>query len=231
MQRNEIMQRIIDLETEMFMSVNAEEAVPANTIPAFKEMRRMTYSVLSDKTVALWLCDLETAKKDGRNVMTEKYALIGDQIPTLRDNPQIERIVDIEEKWMNELAFKYPHAVKRERANAELFRKYALCELQTWSPAAVNSYFEDIKKAMEEGRNLAEERYDNLYQNIGKGRLRNLVAPIHCQQEEERHPVICCTNGTAASYENLYGGPHKIAQHEPNKKYHIHMPSTDLIFG
>lgn len=147
MQRNEIMQRIIDLETEMFMSVNAEEAVPANTIPAFKEMRRMTYSVLSDKTVALWLCDLETAKKDGRNVMTEKYALIGDQIPILRDNPQIERIVDIEEKWMNELAFKYPHAVKRERANAELFRKYALCELQTWSPAAVNSYFEDIKKS------------------------------------------------------------------------------------
>ena len=66
--------------------------------------------------------------------MTEKYALIGDQIPTLQDNPQIERIVDIEEKWMNELAFKYPHAVKRERANAELFRKYALCELQTWSP-------------------------------------------------------------------------------------------------
>ena len=191
MQRNEIMQRIIDLETEMFMSVNAEEAVPANTIPAFKEMRRMTYSVLSDKTVALWLQDLETAKKDGRNimaekqavlssgtadydVMTEKYALIGDQIPTLQDNLQIERIVDIEEKWMNELAFKYPHAVKRERANAELFRKYALCELQTWSPAAVNSYFEDIKKAMEEGRNLAEERYDNLYQNIGKGRLRDV---------------------------------------------------------
>ena len=33
---------------------------------------------------------------------------------------------------------------------------------------------EDIKKAMEEGRNLAEERYDNLYQNIGKGRLRDV---------------------------------------------------------
>lgn len=59
----------------------------------------------------------------------------------------------------------------------------------------------------------------------------NLVAPIHCQQEEERHPVICCTNGTAASYENFYCRPYKIAQHEPNKKYHIHMPSTDLIFG
>ena len=86
----------------------------------------------------------------------------------------VHRNDDIEEKWMNELAFKYPHAVKRERANAELFRKYALCELQTWSPAAVNSYFEDIKKAMEEGRNLAEERYDNLYQNIGKGRLRDV---------------------------------------------------------
>ena len=37
-----------------------------------------------------------------------------------------------------------------------------------------NIYFEDIKKAMEEGRNLAEERYDNLYQNIGKGRLRDV---------------------------------------------------------
>ena len=154
MQRDEIMQRIIDLETEMFTAVNAEEAVPANTIPAFKEMRRMTYSVLSDKTVALWLQDLETAKKDGRNIMTEKYALIGGQIPTLQENPQIVKIVDVEEKWMNELAFKYPHAVKRERANAELFRKYALCELQTWSPVTINAYFEDVKKAMEEGRNL-----------------------------------------------------------------------------
>ena len=58
MQRNEIMQRIIDLETEMFMSVNAEEAVPANTIPAFKEMRRMTYSVYRIKQLlcgcAIW---------------------------------------------------------------------------------------------------------------------------------------------------------------------------------
>ena len=62
MQRNEIMQRIIDLETEMFMSVNAEEAVPANTIPAFKEMRRMTYSVYRIKH-CLWLCDLEQRKK------------------------------------------------------------------------------------------------------------------------------------------------------------------------
>lgn len=171
MQRNEIMERIIELETEMFTGVNAEEAVPVNTIPAFKEMRRMTYSVLSDETVALWLHDLETAKKDGRNVMTEKYALIGGQIPTLQENPQIAKIVDVEEKWMKELAFKYPHAVKRERASAELFKKYALCELQTWSPAAISAYFEDIKKAMEAGRNLAEERYDNLYQNIGKGRL------------------------------------------------------------
>lgn len=59
----------------------------------------------------------------------------------------------------------------------------------------------------------------------------NIVAPIHCQQEEERHPVICCTNGTASSHENLYCRPYKIAQHEPNKKYHIHMPSTDLILG
>lgn len=106
--------------------------------------------------------------------MTEKYALIGGQIPTLQENPQIAKIVDVEEKWMNELAFKYPHAVKRERANAELFRKYALRELQTWSPVTINAYFEDVKKAMEEGCNLAEERYDNLYQNIGKGRLRDV---------------------------------------------------------
>ena len=59
MQRNEIMQRIIDLETEMFMSVNAEEAVPANTIPAFKEMRILsTYSVYRIKQLlcgcAIW---------------------------------------------------------------------------------------------------------------------------------------------------------------------------------
>lgn len=58
----------------------------------------------------------------------------------------------------------------------------------------------------------------------------NLVAPIHCQQEEERHPVICCTNGTAASYENFYCRPYKIAQHEPNKKYHSE-PHTTKVAG
>lgn len=174
MQRNEIMQRIIELETEMFTSLNAEEKVPANTIPAFKEMRRMTYSVLSDKTITLWLRDLEAAKAEGRNVMTEKYALIGGQIPPLQINTQIKNIVDVEEKWMKELAYKYPLSIKREQANAELFRKYALCELQTWSPDTISSYLDDVKKAMEAGRNLVEERYDNLYQNIGKGTLRDV---------------------------------------------------------
>ncbi|MEG0798572.1 MAG: DUF4125 family protein [Acidaminococcaceae bacterium] len=193
--REENLARIIAIETEMFTAMKTEEAVPANTLPAFKKMRWMTYSVLSDATIALWCQDLEQARQDGRNVMIEKYAMISGQLPlpegeacccnefsghagTIAQefcgNDDIQQIVDIESNWQNKLAAKYPKSIQRQQESAALFKKYAICELYTWAPASRKSYLADVKLAVQEGRNLPEERYNNLYASIGKGSLREV---------------------------------------------------------
>lgn len=174
MARKEIMQEIVAREAELLMNLRTEEPVAENTIPAFKKMREMTYCVLSDATITSWLEDLRNAVKFGRNPLMEKYALVGGQIPHLKKNPLIKQIVAIEVGWMQEIAAKYPKMIKREQASAELFEKYALCELQTWGDRTIGLYWQDVQNAVKEGRNFAEDRYNWLYRDLGKGNLQEV---------------------------------------------------------
>ncbi len=191
--REDDLEKIISLETQMLQELNAEEPVPENTLPAFQRMRWMTYSVLSDATLALWRRDIVEAKRAGRNVLAEKYAMIGGQIPMpdshicccctefsghteekrekLCNNPKIEKIVEIESRWQQLVSESHPKSIQRKEETEKLFKKYAVCELYTWSEEAVDSYLHDVERALTQQRNLAQERYDNLYASIGKGSL------------------------------------------------------------
>lgn len=188
--REENLEKIITLETKMLRELNTDEPIAENTIPAFRRMRWMTYSVLSDRTVELWKETIENAVLQGRNVLQEKYAMIGGQMPLpdcgeaaccqifsspvdkreqLCNNPHIDKIVQIEARWQQTAADAYPNAIQRPKDN--IFKKYMVCELYTWSAEAIYSYSEDVDQAVAECRNLAIERYDNLYASIGKGSL------------------------------------------------------------
>lgn len=170
--KDQIIKRIVDIEIGFFKSMNTEEPVPENTLPALCRMRWMTYSCLSETTLQLWLRDLEAAKAEQRNTMIEKYALIDDLIPAIQDSPLIPKIVGQEVAWMEEIAQKYPKTVQGHEGNRDLFKKYMLCELQSWSPEALLAYWDDILAAVEAGENLAEIRYDNLYESLGRGTLK-----------------------------------------------------------
>ena len=196
--RKENLDKIIEIEVEMFTSMKTDEPVPENTLPAFKKMRWMTYSVLSDETLDAWRKNLEQAKADGRNTMIEKYLMIEGKMPITGAEdecccstiaPKLEGlkqkicadedicdIVEIENRWQEETARQYPKSVKRQPDGGESFMQYLMCELHTWAPATVKLYHQDVKNAVGSGRNLAEERYDNLYVSIGKGRLREVEA-------------------------------------------------------
>ncbi|MDF2500875.1 MAG: hypothetical protein K0Q77_1589 [Anaerosporomusa subterranea] len=79
--REQLLKDIIDIETGMFRRLNIGEPMPEDRIPPFRMMRWMTYSVLTDETLASWLADLRCALQSGRNLLTEKYALIDNLIP------------------------------------------------------------------------------------------------------------------------------------------------------
>lgn len=176
-QRETVLKAIIDAEQEMFCALNTgEDQTTEEKIRPFRLGRWMSFSALSDDVLDSYLLDLLQARKDGRNLMTEKYALMAGQIKPISEDPLIEEIVAVEGGWMRELAQKYPHVVSHGEENAAYFRKYTACELQTYSTNTLALLHRDIVAAQLVGENLAEKRYDNFYSRIGKGSLRELEA-------------------------------------------------------
>ena len=174
MQKQDVLTEIVERESKLLQALNTAEPVPLNNLPAFKRMRRMTYIVLSAQTLQSWLNDLQIAERYGRNPLMEKYALIGGQILPLKENPLIGKIVQQEMLWMAELSKKYPKLIKREAQSVELFEKYAQSELQSWSDASIELYWQDIQVGVQRQENFATIRYQWLAESLGKGCLAEL---------------------------------------------------------
>lgn len=173
-QRTEILNEILDLEQKMFLDVKPIEPSSCQEHPmAFRKMRYITHCVLSTETLTSYLEDLRSAEEQGRNLFTEKYARMDNLIPPLNTNPLIPKIVEIEFEWMKLLAEKYPRIFQKPQDF-----NYLACELETYSDRTLELYYQDICKACEEGRNLAEERYTVLFQNLGYNSLADKNTPL-----------------------------------------------------
>lgn len=169
--RDNVLDTIVEIEIVMAKQMNTTEPLDEKTLPAFKRMRWMTYSVFSDETLAQLLNDWIIASKNGRNVMIEKYAMMSGQleIPDLLENENIiKAIVEQESKWQDEVRVKYPKSISGNPKGANEFKRYLNCDLHTWSIAALCRYYEDVQRALKNGLNLSEERYNNLYASLGK---------------------------------------------------------------
>ncbi|HWQ08183.1 MAG TPA: DUF4125 family protein, partial [Holophaga sp.] len=111
-QREVVLKAIIDAEQDMFCALNTgEDQSGEEKLKPFRLGRWMTFSALSDDFLDAYLLDLLQARQEGRNLLTEKYALMAGQIPTLSDDPLIMEIVAMEAGWMRELATKYPKTI------------------------------------------------------------------------------------------------------------------------
>jgi len=163
--RKELLENIIKFELDMFEQVRTSEPSLCKDRPeTFRAMRGMTHSVLSTKTLQSYLGDVQKAKAEGRNLLTEKYARMDNRIPPLKNNQLIDDIVKVESHWMRELSQKYPHSLKGGSGGFEL---YLSSELETYSDETLKLYSGDVSRAEKEGRNLAEERYTKLFQQMG----------------------------------------------------------------
>ncbi len=167
--RDEILDRIVEAELEMFQQVNIGNDGYSRACKekpqTFKLMRGMSHSVLSTETIKSYLSDLMNAQKEKRNLMTEKYALMEELIPHPYHDPElINDIVENELIWMSELREKYPDII---RGDSGYFKKYMICEYETYSEETLRSLRKDILKAKQERRNLPELRYKNLFKRLG----------------------------------------------------------------
>ncbi len=166
-----LIKEIVERELAMFLATPNEGGPSAcQTRPqSFRVMRRMNHCTHDVSTLESYLDDLKNAEAEGRNFMIEKYARMDNRLPPLSENPLLDEITDAECAFLREASARYPHAIK---GNGDLtFRTYCRCELETLSDRTLELYAAEIDRARKEGRNLAEERYDRLWNMLGEGSL------------------------------------------------------------
>jgi len=167
--RQELMEKIIEMELDMFLRVRASEPAACQEHPeAFRTMRWMAHSVLPLEVLLSYLNDLQEARRLDRNLMTEKYARMENKIPKIKESPLIDEIVQVESRWLGSLTEKYPLTFKGETAG---FQNYLACELETYSDRTLEVYHQVILEAKTANRNLVEERYNNLFEKLGYGSI------------------------------------------------------------
>jgi hypothetical protein len=157
---------IIEVELKMFKAVNNRGGSEScqNQPNAFRFMRFMTHAVQTVEYLESYLNDLNNAVADGRNLMTEKYALMEGLIPPLSTDPRIDKIVRIECAWQEEMDQKFPEMV--QEGSNDSFWLYLRSELQTLSPETLELYHRNLTRALEEDRNLVIERYEIMMKNF-----------------------------------------------------------------
>ncbi len=157
----ELIEAIIKEELEIFLAVKSRGYSVCQENPnAFCLARKITHSVQSEAFLKSYYEDLGNANKEGRNLITEKYALMEGLIRRTNFDEHIEKIVQIENEWYTASTQKYPHITPPE--GRENFRNYLTCEIQTLSPKSLKLYYENVLNAYENGVNLVFERYKNM---------------------------------------------------------------------
>ena len=165
--KDELISKIMEIEWEMFSTVrNRGGRASCQEDPnTFRIIRTSNFQTWSEATLESYLIDAEEAKAAGRNLMTEKYARMEGLIPPLNTDvfPLIEKIVQRECSWVEELLEKYPD-VKLARpiyswqdtpymVSSET---YSRGELETYSKRTLELYYQDNLDMESKGENRIE---------------------------------------------------------------------------
>lgn len=169
---------VLDLEWAMFSMVRSSRPVNCQRSPGtFRSVRASLFATWTYPMLSSYRRDLVAAGEQGRNLLTEKYARMDNLITPLSLNPLIEIIVDIEVEWQRELKDRYPTLSRYCCRRTDLaedgsnFAVYLHCELETYGDATLDLYYDNIKTALAEKRNLAIESLRYLVQTVGYGSL------------------------------------------------------------
>lgn len=181
-EKERLIAKIVDIELDMFLSTPNEGGTSVcQTRPnSFRVMRWMNHCTHNTATLESYLEDLEEAVAAGRNLMIEKYARMDDRLPPLSTSPLLDEITDMEIRFLQEAAARYPHAIS---VNCDsIFRRYFRCELETLSERTLRLYAAEMRRAVQEGRNTAVERYDSLWRKLGEGSLEAYEKKLAARQ-------------------------------------------------
>ena len=174
--KTNLIDEILELELEMFLSVSSRGPAPCREHPdSFRLMRRAQFGSWSGNTLQHYLNDLKAARQRNDNLMTLKYARMENLVPPLNDSPLIDRMVEIQAEWHREVARKYPFFSRTSRPvddtpdqpGAVSFSTYLRGELETYSNRTLAALYDDMQNVKDQGGNMAEDIFDRIVKSMG----------------------------------------------------------------
>jgi len=203
----QVMREVLDLEWEMFHSVQGIDGPSAcqQDRKTFEIMRSSQLKGWNDEVVASYRDDLRQAKGQGRNLMAEKYGRmmectspceyrrIAPGLPALDPEavPLIERILDMSVRWMEEVAAKYPHVGAQGRPvrnsgdtpYSPSFETYTRGELATYSVRTLHLLEKHYLQMAAQGENPAEVILRHTVEEYGYASLERAEAAQKARAE------------------------------------------------
>lgn len=171
---------ILERELKMFLTVPTRQKASCQENPdGFRTHRKAQFLTWSEETLESYLDDLRKAERDDVNLMTQKYARMDNLIPQLKENPLIEKIVEIQYAWQKEMFEKYPSMMGggRRMSSAEdtafhtSFETYLRGELETYSDTTLAGLYRDVSQNRETGFNMTEQLYSHVVKGLGYASL------------------------------------------------------------
>lgn len=194
---------VIQIEWNMFQEVQniGGRADCQDDWQTFEIMRRSQYENWTGEMIQCWLSFLKDAKKEGRNLVTEKYArMMAYTEPGYYDKylapalPQIPRgnfsfineIIEILVKWERDFAARYPKLASKSRpvtaaGDASGFTSmetYARGELSTYPRQLLALYLAYVKELFTAGKSLSVMIEDTLVKLYGYHSIEEAEAAI-----------------------------------------------------
>lgn len=200
MNREQLIQHILEEEWEMFTTVNnvGGRAECQDNRATFAIMRVAQLSVWNEEVLVSYLLDLLEAKEAGRNLMTEKYAHIMEkthfqEYEQIKDfllpvSPyaklMVEAILKIYAVWEKEFAITYPRVRKRGRTDSPNAAITGEASVEDYQYGELMTYSERTLRAMLEY--IGEHPDDNLYLK----EISNMIKPYGFQTIQEAEDML-----------------------------------------
>ena len=189
--RQSLIEKIIGLEWDMFQAVEniGGRASCQNDQTTFHVMRRSQFESWSEAPLTSYLADLLEARRNGRNLISEKYgrmmkftspgeyARIEHFLPPCNDEVHgiIENITGLVLEWEEELIARYPNVLKRSRplrSSMDTLRvtsveTYLRGELATYSLETLDLYYEHLLEERAGNKNGPEITLEFLVRQYG----------------------------------------------------------------
>lgn len=202
-----IIKRIIELEWDMFQNVrnHGGRADCQDDHDTFFIMRTAQFDNWSMEVLQSYFTDLIQGKKEGRNLVSEKYAYmmrdtnpsefyeIEHMVPAVSQQKKelIDQIVNVNMRWKTKVDQKYPMVSKQGRISYSKdeiqgmtsVETYLRGELSTYSMTTLEKYWKYMENLEVQDKNLAEMILDNTAKIYGYRDIADAEAK-YCKREE-----------------------------------------------